>query len=173
MVGRIPREDRCEDAMELTHGGRCEALPPHKDGVPARLRGEAYASFWVVLEGGAWGSPLTVHSPDGKEAIALFSGEEEAMMLCRFRAEEGANATIRRTTAGGVLSLMYCPWSPKRVTLDPFPGALGERFLELLTIDRARFARRFAGVGSEPVVRVPRIDQIALPLAASSSAHSG
>jgi hypothetical protein len=146
--------------MELTYGSRRDELPPHKDGkdgTPARRMGEAYA-FWVVLEGGAWGSPLTVFSPGGKEAIALFSGEEEARMFCHLRAEEGANATIRRTTAGGVLSLMYCPWSAKRVALDPFPGALGERFLGLLILSRARFARRFAGLGLEPVVRAPGID---------------
>jgi hypothetical protein len=130
-----------------------EALPSHKDGVPARRTSEAYSpayAFWVVLEDGAWGSPLTVFSPDGKEAIALFSDQEEAQLFCHFRADEGANAIIRRTTAGGVLSLMYCPWSPKRVVLDPFPGSLGTRLLGLLTIERARFARRFAGLGSEP-----------------------
>jgi hypothetical protein len=161
--------------MGLIYGGRREALPAHKDGnddLPARRTGRVCA-FWVVLEGGAWGSPLTVHSPEGKEAIALFSGEQEATMFCHFRAEEGANSTIRRTTAGGVLSLMYCPWSPKRVALDPLPGAWGERFLGPFTIERARFARRFAGLGWEPVARSPRIEPIALPLAASSSAHPG
>ena len=97
--------------MGLIYSGRREALPAHKDGdddVPARRTGQVY-SFLVVLEGGAWGSPLTVFSPEGKEAIALFSDEQEAQMFRHFRAEEGANATVRRTTAGGVLSLMYCP----------------------------------------------------------------
>jgi hypothetical protein len=161
--------------MGSIYGGRREALPAQKDGnddLPTRRTGRVHA-FWVVLEGGAWESPLTVLSPEGEEAIALFSGEQEATMFRHFRAEEGANATIRRTTAGGVLSLMYCPWSPKRVALDPLPGAWGKRFLVLLTIDRARFARRFAGLGSEPVARAPRIEPIAPPLAASTSAHSG
>ena len=59
---------------------------------------------------------------------------------------------IRQTTAGEVLSLLYCPWcAPKHVALDPFPEILGDRLLGLLTLDRARFARRFAGLGSEPV----------------------
>jgi hypothetical protein len=161
--------------MGLIYSGRREALPAHKDGdddVPARRTGQVY-SFWVVLEDGAWGSPLTVFSPEGKEAIALFSDEQEAQMFRHFRAEEGANATVRRTTAGGVLSLMYCPWAPKRVALDPLPEALDERLLGPPTIDRARFARRFAGLGGEPVARSPRIEPSALPLAASSSAHSG
>ena len=143
--------------MDLTYGGRCEALPPHKDGTLARRMGEAHA-FWVVLEVVAWGSPLTVLSPEGKEAIALFSGEEEAKMFCRFLGGEGTNTTVKRTTAGGVLSLLYCPWTPKQVALDPIPGTLGERLVGLLTIERARFARRFVGVGSEPVARTPWVE---------------
>jgi hypothetical protein len=103
-----------------------------------------------VLEGSARGLPLTVYLPDGKEAIALFSGEEEARMLCHF-CEGGSSLNIRQTTAGEVFSLLYCPWLAKHVALDPFPEILGERLLGLLTLDRARFARRFAGLGSEPV----------------------
>jgi hypothetical protein len=98
--------------MGSIYGGRSGT--PHednKDGLSACRSNGIYA-FWVVLEGGAWVSPLTVLPPDGKEAIALFSGEEEAGMFCHLRAEEGANATVRRTTAGGVLSLMYCPGRP-------------------------------------------------------------
>ena len=160
--------------MELIYGGRRDALPSHKDGkdgTPARRMGEVYV-FWIVLEGGAWGSPLTVLSPEGKEAIVLFSGEEEARMYCHLRAEEGANATIRRTTAGEVLSLMYCLWSAKRVALDPFPGALGERLLGLLILSRARFARRFAGLGLVPVARAPRIDPAGRALHGAKPFHA-
>jgi hypothetical protein len=92
-----------------------------------------------------------VFSPDGTEAIALFSGEEEAKMFCHLRGGEGAGSTVRRTTAGGVLSLLYCPWTAKRVALDPFPEVLGRGDPLSPTLGRARFARRFAGVGREPV----------------------
>jgi hypothetical protein len=124
----------------------------------------------VVLEGDARRLPLTVFLPDGKEAIALFSGEEEARMFCHFREEE-ASANIRVTTAGEVLSLMYCPWcAAKHVALDPFPEILGKRLLELLTLDREGFARRFAGVDSEPVTpRAPWEGPSSLPLTASPS----
>jgi hypothetical protein len=144
--------------MDSIYGGGCDAVPPHKGGVPTRRTSEAYA-FWVVLEGGTWGCPLTVLSPEGTEAIALFSGEEEAKMFCHFCAEEGARSTIRQTTAGGVLSLLYCPWSAKRVALDPFPGTLEARPSGPPTLDRARFARRFAGLGSEPRARAPWVEQ--------------
>ncbi len=40
--------------------------------------------MWVVLEGSARELPLTVDLPDGTEALALFSGEEEARMFCHF-----------------------------------------------------------------------------------------
>jgi hypothetical protein len=45
-------------------------------------------TFWVVLDGGAPACPLCVVLPDGREALALFSGEEEARMFCRL-SEEG------------------------------------------------------------------------------------
>jgi len=130
-------------------------------------------AFWVVLEGGTRLSPLTVLLPEGKEAMALFSGEEEARMFCHFRQEEGASAnTVRQTTAGEVISLLYCPWcATKHVALDPFPEILANRLLGLLTLDRAGFARRFAGLGSEPMVRAPWGESVALPLAASPSMH--
>jgi hypothetical protein len=108
-----------------------------------------------VLEGSARRLPLTVFLPDGTtEAMALFSGQEEARMFCHF-SKEGASSTIRQTTAGEVLSLLYCPWgAAKHVALDPFPEILGSRLLlGLLTLDRADFARRFAGLDSVPVAR--------------------
>jgi hypothetical protein len=136
--------------MDLTYGERRVRAAPHKHGVHARRTRPVHA-LWVVFEGSARGLPLTVDLPDGREAMALFSGEEEASMFCHF-CEEGASSNIRQTTAGEVLSLLYCPWcAAKHVALDPFPEILGDRLLKLLTLDRARFARRFAGLGSEPV----------------------
>ena len=148
-------------------------MAPHNHGASARRTGTVHA-FWVVLEGGDWLAPLTVLLPEGKEAMALFSGEEEAKMFCHFRQEaEGASAnTVRQTTAGEVISLLYCPWcATKHVALDPFPEILANRLLGLLTLDRAGFARRFAGLGSEPMVRAAWGESVALPLAASPSMH--
>jgi len=161
--------------MDLTYyGGRRDAVAPHKKhGARARRTTSTVRAFWVVLEGDARGNPLKVSLPDGKEAIALFSGEEEARMFCHFRQEEGASANIRQTTAGEVLSLMYCPWcAAKQVALDPFTEILGERLLGLLTLDREDFARRFAHVGSDPVVlRAPWEDRSAVPLRAIPSTN--
>jgi hypothetical protein len=156
--------------MVLKYGGRREAVAPHeKHGSHVRRRG-AGCAFWVVLGGGSWASPLTLILPDGTEAIALFSGEEEAQMFCDFLgAEEETSPTIRRTTAGTILSMLYCPWLARQVALDPLPGLRGRRFLELLTIDRTRFARRFVSVNPEPVVRLARGGSGARPLARGPS----
>jgi hypothetical protein len=168
-----PATKRCVDAMDLTYyGGRRDAVAPHKKhGARARRTTSTVLAFWVVLEGDARGRPLKVSLPDGKEAIALFSDEEEARMFCHFRQERGASANIRQTTAGEVISLLYIPWcAAKHVALDPFPEVLGKRLLGLLTLDREDFARRFAGVDSEPVApRAPWEGPSSLPLTASPS----
>jgi hypothetical protein len=172
VVGRIPPPKRCVDAMDLTNGSRRDVLAPHKKrGARARQTTSTVLAFWVMLEGDARGLPLTVFLPDGKEAIALFSGEEEARMYCHFRQERGTSANIRVTTAGEVLSLLYCPWcTAKHVALDPFPEVLGKPLLELLTLDREGFARRFAGVDSEPVApRAPWESSSSLPFTARPS----
>jgi hypothetical protein len=76
--------------------------------------------------------------------------------MFRHFSKEGANSSILETSAGEVLSLLYGPWSVAgQVALDPFPEVLGPRFLELLTLSRERFARSFAGAGSELVTRTP------------------
>jgi hypothetical protein len=127
---------------------------PYKSDVRPHRVDRVYA-FWVILEGGAWTLPFTVSLPDGREAIALFRGEEEAMMF-RYLSKQGANSNILEATAGEILSLLYRPWSVAgHVALEPFPEVLDSRLLELLTLSRERFARSFAGVGSELMTRSP------------------
>jgi hypothetical protein len=110
---------RCAHVMDLIYGGRVSAAP-HNHGVCARQTSTVNA-FWMVLEGSPQALPLTVFLSDGTEAMALFSVEEEARMFCHF-CQEGASANIRQTTAGEVISLLYCPWcAAKHVAFDPFP----------------------------------------------------
>jgi len=83
--------------------------------------------------------------PEGKEAIALFSAEEEARMFCHL-SKQGAKGSVRQTTAGGVLSLLYGPWAVARhVALDPLPEIFGGALLGVLTLGREHFAKSFAG----------------------------
>jgi hypothetical protein len=104
-------------------------------------------TFWIVLEGSGPPLPLEVALPCGREALALFSGEDEAEMFCSLR--EGADPHLRETSVGEIISLLYCPLTAARhVALDPLPGILGSRLLGLITLDRERFARSFAGIGT-------------------------
>jgi hypothetical protein len=141
--------------MESTYGGSVTAAP-HKHGARGRRTSTVHA-FWMVLEGSPQALPLIMFISDGKEALALFSGEEEARMFCHF-CEEEASTNIRQTTAGEVISLLYCPWcAAKHVVLDPLPELLGSRLLlGLLPLSRADFALRFAGLGFEAGARLPR-----------------
>jgi hypothetical protein len=131
--------------MDLTYGGRRKAVLPHKKhGVRARRTSKVH-SFWVVLEGDTWTAPFTALLPEGKKAIALFSAEEEARMFCHL-SKQRAKGSVRQTTAGGVLSLLYGPWAVARhVALDPIPEILGGGLLGLLTLGREHFAQSFAG----------------------------
>jgi hypothetical protein len=115
-------------------------------------------SFWIVLDGSGPLVPLRIVLPDGREALALFSGEDEARMFCSLR-EEAAEADphLRETSVGEVISLLYCPLTAARhVALDPLPGILGSRLLGLITLDRERFARSFADIGTQGFFGAPR-----------------
>jgi hypothetical protein len=116
-------------------------------------------TFWVVLfeESGLPLLPLRVTLPCGREALALFSSEDEARMFCSLREAEEANPHLRETSVGEVISLLYCPlMAARHVTLDPLPGILGSRLLGLITLDRERFARSFAGIGTQGFFGAPR-----------------
>ena len=115
-------------------------------------------TFWIVLDGSGPLVPLRIVLPDGREALALFSGEDEARMFCSLR-EEAAEADphLRETSVGEVISLLYCPLTAARhVALDPLPGILGGRLLGLITLDRERFARSFAGIRTQGFFGAPR-----------------
>jgi hypothetical protein len=116
-------------------------------------------TFWVVLCGSGPPLPLRLALPDGQQAMALFSGEDEARMFCSLR-EEAAEADphLRETSVGEVISLLYCPLvAARHVVLDPLPGILGSRLLlGLITLDRERFARSFGGIGTQGFFGIPR-----------------
>jgi hypothetical protein len=104
-------------------------------------------AFWVVLGGSAPASPFTVFLPDGREAMALFSSEDEARMFCHC-GREGADLRVREASTGEVLSLLFCPWGAKHLVLDPLPEVLGgglPRLSEPLALDKQSFARSFCG----------------------------
>ena len=114
-------------------------------GVPA----QRVDTFWVVLSGSGPILPLVVDLPGGREALALFSGEEEARMFCSLREEGKADSHLRETSVGEVISLLYCLTAARHVALDPLPEVLRSSLLGLITLDRERFARSFAGIETQ------------------------
>jgi len=117
-------------------------------GVPAQ---RVVDTFWVVLSASGPPIPLRVALSGGQQAMALFSSEQEARMFCSLREQEAeANLHLRETSVGEVISLLYCPLTAaKHVALDPLPELLRSRLLGLITLDRERFARSFAGIGTQ------------------------
>jgi hypothetical protein len=55
-------------------------------------------TFWIVLEGSGPPLPLEVALPCGREALALFSGEDEAEMFC---SRGGGGPAPQRNLGGG------------------------------------------------------------------------
>jgi hypothetical protein len=108
-----------------------------------------------VIEAGDPVSPSAVALPDGREAMAVFSSEDEARMFCCV-GRDGANTNVRETSTSEVLLLLSgSPPKVKHVILDPIPEIFGGKLSELPTLDGERFARSFAGPGSDAIVRGP------------------
>ncbi|HKH12830.1 MAG TPA: hypothetical protein VKA73_16945, partial [Rubrobacter sp.] len=63
------------------------------------------ATFWLALEDDGPALPLAVALAGGGEALAVFSGEEEARMFCSLR-EDGPGLRPRRSSAGEIVSLL-------------------------------------------------------------------
>jgi hypothetical protein len=73
-------------------------------------------AFWVVRGGSAPARPFAVFLADGREAMALFSSDDEARVFCQF-GEEGTDVRVRETSTREVLSLQFCPWCAKHVVV--------------------------------------------------------
>src|SRR5215204_433681 len=81
--------------------------------------------FWAVFAGERrLTRPLTLGLEGGKEALAVFSHQEEAEMFLLSLGLAGEGCHVRRTSAGEV---------------DPLPQMLADGFRGLVTLDRQRF----------------------------------
>jgi hypothetical protein len=84
---------------------------------------------------------LTIRLPEGKEALPVFSFEEEAQMYLGFEAS-GEGWRIRETRAGELVSVLFglCA-RVGRVTLDPLPKTVADETVGLLSVDRKSFVQ--------------------------------
>ena len=99
--------------------------------------------FWVVFADECrLTCPLTLGLEGGKEALAVFSHQEEADMLLWWFGTVGEGWRIRRTSAGEVVSLLYGPCcGANTVALDPSPQMLADSFISSVALERGRFVR--------------------------------
>ena len=110
---------------------------------PGRQPGSAY---WLVArnENGRL-EVLDTSFASTKEALPVFSHEEEAELFLRLWEVEGEGWQIRESTAGEIISVLYdpCVGDPcvgaKHVALDPLPEMVIERTLGLVSLSRERF----------------------------------
>ena len=99
--------------------------------------------FWVVFADECrLTRPLTLGLEGGKEALAVFSHQEEADMLLRWFGAAGEGWRVRQTSTGEVVSLLYGPCcGANTVALDPLPEMLADGFLSSVALKRGRFVR--------------------------------
>jgi len=110
--------------------------------------------FWVAFAGERLLTrPLTLSLEDGKEALAVFSHQEEAEMLLRWFETAGDGWQARETALGEVILLLYGPYCRAyAVVLDPLPQMLTDGFLDLVALERRRFVEWAASRERDPTV---------------------
>ncbi len=90
---------------------------------------------------------FTTYLYDDREALVVFSFEEEAQLFLDFRlamSKEGWR--VRQTSVGELVSVLYGPCSDtKKVVLDPVPDVGKEELVDLLSMHRNDFLRFLLG----------------------------
>jgi hypothetical protein len=109
-------------------------------------------AFWVAFAGEGWLTcPLTLRLGNGKQALALFSHEEEAEVFLRSSESAGRDWRARETSVGEVVLLLYGPYcGATGVVIDPLPEMLTDGFLGLVSLERRRFVRWATGRERDP-----------------------
>jgi hypothetical protein len=96
--------------------------------------------YWLIVKGEA--GPLDVlrtSLASGKQALPVFSFEEEARVFLEFGALDGG-WRVRVTTVGELISIMSGPYAGVGwVALDPLPGPDGTAWNGLLSVEREAF----------------------------------
>ena len=118
--------------------------------------------YWLITKHAASKiDVLTIRVDSNKEALAIFSFEEEARMFLDFRlaaSEEGW--CVRQTSMGEVVSVLYGPCSDaKKVVLDPVPEVGRKELVGLLNMHRNDFLRFLLGDEPSNLHLVPSLAQ--------------
>lgn len=99
--------------------------------------------YWALAREGSSHSDVLTIDPDGDgEALAVFCYQEEAELFLGIEGM-GADCSVRVTTAGELVSLLYGPYANvERVVIDPLPRSIADRAgMVPLSINREDFTR--------------------------------
>jgi hypothetical protein len=109
----------------------------------ARRSSSACYLFYVVFAGEhQLTRPLTLGIEGGKEALAVFSHQEEAQTFLQSFEPAGEGWRVKEASVGEIILLLYDPsCDAHAVALDPLPQILNDGLLALVTLERRRFVR--------------------------------
>ena len=114
---------------------------------PATKRAPKRAPHWLIVKNGCDRvEVLTIRTLDGRQALPVFSFEEEAEMFLQLRGSRDG-WRLRETGTGELLSMLYTILRDIRyVTLDPIPENSGLNGSGLLSISRKAFVKRLDAI---------------------------
>ena len=100
---------------------------------------------------------LTIRLSGDREALAIFSFEEEAEMFLHFRGAELEDGwSVRQTSVGELVSVLYGPCAnAKKVVMDPAPEVGKRELVGTPSMHRNDLLRALLGEGPSSLHLVP------------------
>jgi hypothetical protein len=100
---------------------------------------------------------LTLRLDGDAKALPVFGFEEEAEMFLHLRrAALGEGWSVRQTSAGELVSVLYGPCADvKEVVMDPAPGVGKKELVGILSMHRNHFLRVLLGEGPSRLHLIP------------------
>ena len=111
-------------------------------GAGSRAQAQAPCSrYWLILDRESdVAAVLTIALPDGEGVLPIFSSEEEAGPFIRL-GPSGREWQAEEAAPEDVLCVLFGPrGGVERVALDAVPGLEADVLVELISLDRERFA---------------------------------
>jgi hypothetical protein len=112
------------------------------------LNARAGRSHWLITKyDHSKMSALTIRLSGDREALAIFSFEEEAEMFLHFRGAALKDGwSVRQTSVGELVSVLYGPCaSAKKVVMDPAPEVGKRELVRTPSMYRNDFLRALLG----------------------------
>lgn len=114
--------------------------------------------YWALAREGSCHSDVSTIDFDGGEALAVFCFREEAELFLGVE-EMGDGCSVRETTAGELVSVLYGPYADvERVVIDPLPRCIADRMdMPPVTMNRGDFTRILVETGGAAAGPIPAL----------------